>query len=60
MYIWSLTNYFFENLFMTDRCTSFIKTDSKCLVLLPPHLPVINPLDVLQKWIIEREIWPQR
>lgn len=35
-------------------CYSVCGQTAKCVVVLPPRLPVINPCDILQKWIIYR------
>ena len=37
------------------HCTSVIYTQTaKCVVVLPACFSVIHPLDILQKWIIEK------
>ena len=43
-----------------DHCLSFAQSnkDIKHEIVLPFGVPVINPSDILQKWITKRRKWP--
>ena len=45
-----------------DHCPSFAQSnkDIKHGVVLPVGVPVINPSDILQKWITKKRKWPTK
>lgn len=50
-------HHFFQSLSLVGHCVSYSAhaETKKCVVVSLPYLPVVNPLDILQKWFIKRE-----
>lgn len=55
-----LSHRFFQSLLVICHGVSVQAETAKSVVVFPSHLPVINPQDISQIWIIEKEIERQK